>query len=111
MAEQRAAFEASFGRLGTGASQVRIGPKSIALEEVMHRLGLGFQGNRVIDAPELGEGHHAIRYFDGEDRRIVCYEFADDFSYLAEHRVHIAEWLGDEYFNTEWDVSCAMDFL
>ncbi len=109
MAGQRAAFEVRYGGLGTGSSQVRIGGESLELERVLHRLGLAFQGNRVIDAPELGDGRYAIRYFDGEDRRIVCYEFAADFSYLAEHRVHIAEWLGDEYFNTEWNVNCAMD--
>lgn len=109
MAEQRAAFEARFGKLGSGASRLHIGPESLELEAVMQRLGLGFQGNHVIDAPELGDGRHAIRYFDGEDRRVVCYEFTSDFKYLGEHRVHVAEWLGDEYFNTSWDVSCAMD--
>ncbi len=111
MAEQRAAFEARFGRLGSGASQVRIGAESLELAAVMQRLGLAFQGNHAIDAPELVDGRHSIRYFDGEERRIVCYEFAADFSYLGEHRVHVAEWLGDEYFDTAWDVSCAMDLL
>ena len=109
MAEQRAAFEARFGKLGSGASHLRIGPESLELGTVLQRLGLGFQGNHVIDAPEVGDGRYAIRYFDGEDRRIVCYEFTGDFGYVGEHRVHVAEWLGDEYFNTGWDVSCAMD--
>lgn len=111
MAEQRAAFEARFGRLGTGAPRLCVGAENLELVDVMQRLGLGFQGNHAIDAPELRDGRHAIRYFDGEDRRIVCYEFAADFSYLGEHRVHVAEWLGDEYFNTAWDVGCAMDLL
>jgi len=109
VAELKTAFEARFGRLGTGASELCIGGQNLGLEEAMHRLGLDFQGNRVIDALDLGEDRYAVRYFDGEDRRIVCYEFAADFGYIREHRVHIAEWLGDEYFNTAWDVNCAMD--
>jgi hypothetical protein len=75
----------------------------------MRRLGLDFDGNHVIDSPEASGGRHAIRYFDGEDRRIVCLEFAEDFSMLEEHRVHIAEWLGDAYFQTVWEVHCPID--
>ena len=75
----------------------------------MRRLGLDFDGNHVIDSPEAAAGRYAIRYFDGEDRRIVCMEFAEDFSMLEEHRVHIAEWLGDAYFQTVWEVHCPID--
>jgi len=105
----RSAFESRYGRLGTGGSCVQVGESRLEPGEVMHRLGLDFEGNRVIDAPAVPAPHHAIRYFDGEDRRIVCMEFADDFRYLTEHRVHIAEWLGDAYFETEWDVHCPVD--
>ncbi len=108
MTALRAAFESRYGRLGSGASCVRVGEAILALNEVMHHLGLDFEGNRVIDAPAVA-GHHAIRYFDGEERRIVCMEFADDFRYVEEHRVHIAEWLGDAYFETEWEVQCPVD--
>lgn len=109
MANLRADFESRYGRLGYGGSSVRVGEAVLELAEVMHRLGLDFEGNRPIDAPAVSNGRHAIRYFDGEDRRIVCYEFAADFSYLEEHRVHVAEWLGDAYFETEWEVNCPMD--
>lgn len=109
MAELRTAFESRYGRLGSGGSQVLVGAETLALAEVMRRLGLDFDGNRVIDAPEVVAGRHAIRYFDGEDRRIVCLEFGADFGMLEEHRVHIAEWLGDEYFQTVWAVNCPMD--
>jgi len=105
----RAAFESRYGRLGTGGSCVQVGASRLELDEVMHRLGLDFDGNRVIDAPAMPAGHHAVRYFDGEDRRIVCMEFADDFRYVEERRVHIAEWLGDAYFETEWEVHCPVD--
>jgi len=109
VASLRAAFESRYGRLGSGALCVRVGEAVLELAEVMHRLGLDFEGNRPIDAPAVDTGRHAIRYFDGEERRIVCCEFAPDFTYLEEHRVHIAEWLGDAYFETEWEVHCPMD--
>ncbi len=109
MAHLRAAFESRYGRLGSGGSSVPIDGIDVELAEVMHRLGLDFDGNRVIDAPRVAATRHAIRYFDGEERRIVCCEFDAGFKYLEEHRVHIAEWLGDAYFETEWDVNCPMD--
>ena len=109
MAELRAAFESRYGRLGSGDSHAHVGGETLALADLMRRLGLDFDGNHVIDAPEAAAGRHAIRYFDGEDRRIVCLEFADDFSMLEEHRVHIAEWLGDAYFQTVWEVHCPID--
>lgn len=106
MAELRSVFETRYGPLGTGASQVRVGEATLELTEVMHRLGLDFDGNRVIDAPDVGPGRYAVRYFDGEDRRIVCYVFGPDLRFIEEHRVHIAEWLGDAYWQTTWDVNC-----
>jgi hypothetical protein len=109
VAEPRSAFEASYGRLGTGAAQVQVEGTTLGLNEVMHRLGLDFDGNRVIDAPDVGPGRHAVRYFDGEDRRIVCYEFGPDLGFIEEHRVHIAEWLGDAYWQTSWEVNCPID--
>jgi len=108
LAQLRAAFESRYGRLGSGGSCVRVGEAVLELDEVLHRLGLDFEGNRVIDAPPI-DGRYAVRYFDGEERRIVCMEFADDFRYVEEHRVHIAEWLGNEYFESQWDVNCPID--
>ena len=109
MAELRSALETRYGQVGTGASQVHIDGVTLSLNEVMHRLGLDFDGNRVIDAPDVGPGRYAVRYFDGEERRIVCYEFAADLSFIEEHRVHIAEWLGDAYWQTVWEVNCPID--
>ncbi len=109
MADLRSAFETRYGRLGSGASQVCVAGASLDLIEVMHRLGLDFDGNRVIDAPDVGPGRYAVRYFDGEERRIVCYEFAANLSFVEEHRVHIAEWLGDAYWQTTWEVNCPIN--
>ena len=42
MAELRAAFESRYGRLGSGGSHVLIGGETLALAELMRRLGLDF---------------------------------------------------------------------
>jgi hypothetical protein len=110
VANLREEFEQRYGQLGDGARSVVIDGVTYGLGEVMRRLGFGYDGIRLIDAPPVEPGRYAIRFFDGEDRRIVCLEFAANFNFLEEHRVHIAEWLGDAYFETEWEVHCPMDF-
>lgn len=111
MVSLREEFEGRYGPLGTGASSLVINGVTHELARVLWRLGFGFEGIRTIDAPAVGAGRYAVRFFDGEERRIVCIEFASDMNgVLEEHRVHIAEWLGDEYFKMEWEVHCPMDF-
>ena len=110
VASPREEFEQRYGQLWSGASSLSIEGVTYELEEVMHRIGFGFEGLRLIDAPRVEAGRYAIRFFDGEERRIVCLEFGADLNLLEEHRVHIAEWLGDAYFETEWQVNCPMDF-
>jgi hypothetical protein len=110
VASRREEFERRYGQLWSGASSLSIGGVTHELGDVMHRMGFGFDGLKIIDAPRVEAGRHAIRFFDGEERRIVCLEFGADLILLEEHRVHIAEWLGDAYFETEWQVNCPMDF-
>ena len=110
VASLREEFEQRYGQLWSGASSLVIEGVTYELEEVMHKIGFGFEGLRLIDAPRVEAGRYAIRFFDGEERRIVCLEFGADLNLLEEHRVHIAEWLGDAYFKTEWQVNCPMDF-
>ena len=110
MANPREEFERRYGPLWSGQSSLQIGGATHEIADVMHRAGFGFEGLRVIDAPRVEAGRFAVRFFDGEERRIVCLEFDVDFNLIEEHRVHIAEWLGDAYFETEWQVNCPMDF-
>ena len=104
-------FERRYGKLFSGATSLVIDGVTHELAQVLWRLGFGFEGIRIIDAPAAAPGRYAVRFLDGEERRIVCIEFAADINrILEEHRVHIAEWLGDEYFQTEFQVNCPMDF-
>jgi hypothetical protein len=110
VANLREEFERRYGQLGSGALSLVIGGVTHELAEVMHRIGFGFEGLKIIDAPPVEAGRYAIRFYDGEERRIVCLEFGADLILLEEHGVHIAEWLGDAYFETEFQVNCPMDF-
>jgi hypothetical protein len=110
VANLRREFERRYGPLWSGASCLSIGGVTCELGEVMHRIGFGFEGIKIIDAPAVEAGRYAIRFFDGEVRCIVCLELGPDLSIIEEHRVHIAEWLGEAYFETEWPVHCPMDF-
>ena len=62
----------------------------------MERLGLAADGCRSIDARQLEADRFVIRFLDAEEQRIVAYEFDHGFRYLAETRVHVAEWIGEE---------------
>jgi hypothetical protein len=106
----REEFDGRYGPLWSGASSLQIGGVDCDLEEILRRLGFGYEGLKIIDAPRVEAGRFAIRFLDGETRQIVCLEFDADLRLLDERRVHIAEWLGDEYFRTEFQVHCPMDF-
>ena len=110
MPSLREEFELRYGPLWSGASSLSIGGVTHELGDVMQRLGFGFEGLKIVDAPRVEAGRYAIRFFDGESRQIVCIEFDADLKLLDERRVHIAEWMGDDYFKTEWQVNCPMDF-
>jgi hypothetical protein len=110
VASPREEFEQRYGQLWSGASSLVIGGVTYELEEVMHRIGFGFEGLRLIDAPPVEAGRWTIRFFDGEARQIVSLEVDANLALLEEHRVHIADWLGEAYFKTEWQVNCPMDF-
>lgn len=73
-----------------------MGEQAFTLRELMERLGLAVEGCRSIDARALGADRFVIRFLDAEEQRIVAYEFDGGFRYLAETRVHVAEWIGDD---------------
>ncbi len=103
----RTRMEARLGRLGSGQPELWIAGRRYALADLLLVLGLNFEDVRPIDAVVLStDQRFAIRYVDLEERRVVAYEFDAAFGYLTEERVHLVEWMGDDYFSFGWAGGC-----
>lgn len=97
----RALIEDRFGRLFSGSQSVMIGGQHYDVAALLLHMGLDFEDSRPIDVQAIPEGGFVVRYYDGEDQRIVAHEFDAGFRFVRETRAHIAEWIGEEaYF--EW---------
>lgn len=97
-----------FGELGEGKDSLEIKGKGYGLWDLMQALGLLCEDVLPVDAFHFADDNtFAVRYFDGQDRVVVAYEFSEEFRYLGETRVHIAEYMGEqEYFEFPWNVGC-----
>jgi hypothetical protein len=96
----RPLIEARFGPLGCGAEQVSIRGTDYDIPTLLAHMGLNFEDAKPIDVQAIGPGRFVLRYYDGQDQRVVAHEFDDQFQFIAETRAHIAEWIGDEaYFS------------
>lgn len=103
----REEMEKRYGELGTGSFQLTIRERSYDLYEILRILGLDFEDIRPIDACSLPGNIYAIRCCDLEDRHIVALEFDQEFRSLTEHRAHLAEWMGEEEYQTfGWGAWC-----
>ena len=105
-ASDRAGMEKRYGALGSGRFDLTINDQVYDLYALLEILGLAFEDIKPIDAHMMGENLYAVRYFDPEDRHIVAYEFDGGFRRVGETVVHIAEWMGDAYFEFNWGAWC-----
>ncbi len=106
--QDRKRMEERFGEVGKGLTELTIRGKRYDLYQLLKMMGIDHDDVRPIDAHSADSSDRfAIRYFDGEERLIVAYEFDGDFQYLGEHAAHIDEWMGDEYYNFPWSIFCA----
>jgi hypothetical protein len=94
----RALIESRFGKLGSGEKSVMIGDAEYDLSAVLARLDLAFEDSWPIDLHKVSENHFCVRYYDGQDQRIVAHEFDAGFAFLGETRGHVAEWVGDDAY-------------
>jgi hypothetical protein len=97
----RTVIENRFGKLGSGQDFVVIGDAEYDLPTLLARLDLGFEDSWPIDIHVASEGQFCVRYYDGQDQRIVAHEFDASFAFIAETRAHVAEWIGDDAYY-EW---------
>jgi acetoin utilization deacetylase AcuC-like enzyme len=99
--------EMTFGPLGSGRQEVRIGEATLTVRDVLVRMGIWGEGIDPIDIVTVEEGGRwALRCFDGEDRRVAVLEFSPRLDILSETRVHVREWMGDDYYAFDWPAGC-----
>ncbi len=91
-------MESRYGPLGSGAQRLSIGGTEYRLEELLAKMGLRFDDCRGIDLLTLSAEHFVVRYYDGQDQRVVAQEFDAGLRLLGETRAHVAEWVGEEAY-------------
>ncbi len=97
----RALIESRYGKLGAGKAVLMIGDAEYDVDTALARLDLALEDSWPLDLVQLSDKLFCVRYYDGQDQRIVAQEFDADFKLVAEHRAHIAEWIGeDAYFES-----------
>src|SRR5208282_3854573 len=102
----RPLIESRFGKLGSGRDSVVIGDAEYDLPTLLARLDLAFEDSWPIDITVVSEERFCVRYYDGQDQRIVAHEFDASFTFVAEFRAHVAEWIGDDAYY-EWSQNMA----
>jgi len=98
--EDKERIETRFGPLWSGKTEVAFRGGVRTLRDVKRALDLTGEDVMAIDLRELPGGTFAFRFYDGDDRRIVVLVCDADGGILEEHRAHIAEWLGELYYET-----------
>ncbi len=93
-------IETRFGPLWSGKDEIAFPGGVRALRDVKRALDLAGEDVMAIDLHELPGGTFAFRYYDGDDRRIVVLVCDAEGGILEEIRAHIAEWLGELYYES-----------
>ena len=102
----RKTIEERYGPIGTGAKILFLQGVPVGLKKVSRKLSLLHEDLIPIDAGTLPDGRHWIRYYEGEQRKVVVIEFDGEFRLLGEYGADIMDWIGDEYFKIHWRVFC-----
>jgi hypothetical protein len=98
--EDKERIETRFGPLWSGKSEIAFRGGVRTVRDVKRALDLAGEDVMSIDLHELPDGKFAYRYYDGDDRRIVVLVCDAEGEILEEFRAHIAEWLGELYYET-----------
>jgi hypothetical protein len=97
-----ALIESRYGPLGSGVQTLTVKDVVYAVSDLLVRMGLNFDDSRAIDGLTLAEGRYVLRYYDGQDQRVVALEFDADFRLLSEVRAQYPEWIGDEEYYPQY---------
>jgi len=98
--EDKVLIETRFGPLWSGKTEIAFRGGARTLRDVKRALDLAGEDVMPIDLHELPGGTFAFRFYDGDDRRIVVLVCDADGGILEEYRAHIAEWLGELYYES-----------
>ena len=98
--EDKELIETRFGSLWSGKTEIAFRGGVRTFREVKRALDMTGEDVMAIDLHELPGGTFAFRFYDGDDRRIVVLVCDADGGILEEHRAHIAEWLGELYYES-----------
>jgi hypothetical protein len=102
----RRTIEERYGPIGTGAKILFLKGIPLGLKTISRKLMLQYDDLIPIDAGTLSDGRHWIRYYEGEQRKVVVIEFDEEYRFLGENGADIMDWIGDEYFKIHWRVFC-----
>ena len=78
----------------------------MSLRKVSRKLMLQFEDLIPIDGGALPEDRYWIRFYEGEQRKVLVIEFNGEFDIVGENGADIMDWLGDDYFRIHWRVFC-----
>lgn len=98
--EDKELIETRFGPLWSGKAEIAFRGGVRTLRDVRRALDLAGEDVMAIDLRELSGEQFAFRYYDGDDRRIVVLVCDAEGGILEEFRAHIAEWLGELYYES-----------
>jgi hypothetical protein len=98
--EDKELIEKRFGPLWSGSTEISFQGGVRTFRDVKRALDLAGEDVIPIDLQEVPGGTFAFRYYDGDDRRIVVLVCDTEGGILEEFRAHIAEWLGELYYET-----------
>ena len=98
--EDKVLIETRFGPLWSGMTEIAFRGGVRTLRDVKRALDLTGEDVMPIDLHELNGGTFAFRFYDGDDRRIVVLVCDAEGGILEEFRAHIAEWLGELYYES-----------
>ena len=97
-----AVIESRYGPLGSGGQTLTVKDVVYSVPDLLVRMGLNFDDSRAIDALALPDERYVLRYYDGQDQRVVALEFDADFRHLTEVRAAFPEWIGEEEYYPQY---------
>ena len=102
----RRMIEERYGPIGTGGKILFLQGVPMGLRKIARKLALLYEDLVPIDAGTLPDERHWIRFYEGEQRKVIVLEFDGELRILGENGADIMDWIGDEYFKIHWRAFC-----